>query len=33
MMSQVAEAYGSVREQMVSHTPVLREEIKAEIHP
>jgi WD40 repeat protein len=31
MMTDVADAYTSVREQMISHRPVLREEIKAKI--
>ncbi len=32
MMSKVADAYTSVREQMTSHTPALRAEIKTKLH-
>jgi hypothetical protein len=31
MMRQVADAYTEVREQMISHTPALWEEIKAKL--
>jgi hypothetical protein len=32
MMTQVADAHTSVREQMISHRPVLPEEIEAKLH-
>jgi hypothetical protein len=32
MMGQVADAYTAVREQVISHTPALWEEIKAKLH-
>jgi hypothetical protein len=32
MMGQVADAYTAVREQMISHTPALWEEIKVRLH-
>jgi TPR repeat protein len=32
MMSQVADAYTTVREQMISHTPAVWEELKANLH-
>jgi TPR repeat protein len=32
MMTQVADAYTSVREQMISHQPMLSEEIEAKLH-
>jgi len=32
MMDQIADAYMSVREQVISHRPTLWEEIKAKLH-